>query len=349
MDEQKKKMTCDELTDEMMLDYEEGELPNHVQAEIHEHLEACEKCRIRAHDVGVISAALGECRELSHDVPVPPRVDSAVFDTIAEVAGSRRRSIAISKRLRWFIPLAAVVLIAVFAGLMLTGRGMSRFQAECNVRDEAVAIPQSDSIEQKEAPVTSGEPVAPDVEVRALAQLEKVLEREKEQLKRIERQDAVINELAETLNFEKEKNQSRAEAEKRQEINYREMKKQLVDLQNSVKMQDEKLLLSIQNGQQVMSQLEQKDKIIAAVKEEFEKLEEKLAATEKQNAFLRKAMLVEGDLNKDGMTDVSDAMVLLDSIISGVELSPRPENDLNGDGKVDIGDVLSILNKTLME
>ena len=51
---------------------------------------------------------------------------------------------------------------------------------------------------------------------------------------------------------------------------------------------------------------------------------------------------VEGDLDGDGVVAVSDAIVVLDAIISG---EATEEADINGDGKVNLIDILSIIAK----
>ena len=58
----------------------------------------------------------------------------------------------------------------------------------------------------------------------------------------------------------------------------------------------------------------------------------------------------QGDINADGMVDVSDAVLLLNYYLVG---NPTPEIitlcDMNADGTVDVTDAVQVLNKFMIE
>ena len=65
--------------------------------------------------------------------------------------------------------------------------------------------------------------------------------------------------------------------------------------------------------------------------------------------ILQGSGLLRGDLNGDGLVDVTDVSILIDLVLgkTSPDLSPQAQPDLNGDGLVDVTDVSTLIDTVL--
>lgn len=364
MNDEKRKLNCSEIGDDVLLDYVEGELPADLQAKISVHLQECDYCSTRLADVSLMASALRGNMQLQADVRVPAAADKAVIDTIREVALNQRRTLGMARMLKWLVPAAAVVVVVVIAGFLLTGSSAQRGHGYAPTAENASARRTVAQTEQPRAqePATQGRSV--------MAALEFEKERSRifeEALKQAEESMAELNEqlraLGEDVKAEKEKNATLSEQLK-------ERDREAVTLQKAVDAQNEtltELRAKLADDSKKLAQLTADYAgVVRAVKEQEEEVsgmrselsllksqnDESRAAIvrlEKENAELSDRLVVLGDINGDGKADVSDALLVLERLLSGADVAYTPGADANRDGKVDVGDVLLILNKSLVE
>src|ERR1043166_6160304 len=77
-------MTCQDLTNDLLLDYTDWQLPPHERNPIARHLDACENCRARRDDLEGMSGALRR----SDDAPpaaLLAQLDRAVLSSVTRI------------------------------------------------------------------------------------------------------------------------------------------------------------------------------------------------------------------------------------------------------------------------
>jgi hypothetical protein len=355
--EQDDKMNCREITDDMLLDYAEGELPQDIQAKLKEHLAECESCLARSQEISAISVAMMESRELNEDIPIPDRVNEAVSETIREVASGRGNGPGRSRNTGALIGIAAVICIIVIAGfLFISGQAG---------RDYAVDTPsvmskreQAESEQpQKAAPATVdryGEDKITNKELTTTRQeIEKLSSKITDLEKDLAAEKEKTSSLTATLKTGDEEREKLREELDRITTDYEDLKGQgdeaLAGLKRRVAGMKEyiaKLEGKIGDVLAQMDDMVQKDR---DVRVEAIQARNRIAILEKQKADLEKQLLVAGDINRDRKADAADAMLIVDKLLSAGSVEYSAEGDANGDGKIDIGDALAILNKALVE
>lgn len=332
----KRNPDCSAITDDILLSFTEGRLEEGLRTRVQAHLDGCEPCRIRAEEVGLIGGALAGDAQLSENIPVPERVDRAVFATISEVAGGRRRVRAMARTLRWLVPAAAVVVVIVIAGFLLTGRRESLEASSRRAEKSPPAIvTQREHSLRPDLPLEAPVPAQPPSAQPAADASESLKEQLRREIKEKERNAALLeeaNKVVELLTLDANRLKAMLEAEKEKTTSLTEM----------LKKRDEfawKL-------QQEISEL---NDIVSYMIRETEHLEALTVRLQKEKTELEKKLLITGDLNSDGKADVSDTMIIVNNLLSDGRIAFSPEGDANGDGGVDVGDALSILNKALSE
>jgi len=172
-----------------------------------------------------------------------------------------------------------------------------------------------------------------------------------------------LRKLGEDVKAEKDRNTTLTEQLK-------ERDREAVALQNAVDAQNQtlaELRAKLADDSRKLAQLtadyagvvravkEQKEEVsgmhseLGLLKSRLDESKTEIARLEKENAGLRDRLVVLGDINGDGKADVSDALLVLEKLLSGADVAYTPGADANRDGKVDVGDVLLILNKSLVE
>ena len=56
---------------------------------------------------------------------------------------------------------------------------------------------------------------------------------------------------------------------------------------------------------------------------------------------------IPGDSNDDGEVNISDVILLINSLLSGSQYDLAPVCDMNGDGKINITDAIDMINYIL--
>src|SRR5205814_4021431 len=105
-------MTCQELTNDLLLDYAEWHLPPNERNRVALHLDVCEPCRARRDDLEGMTGALRRAAE------APPAALMAQLDRAVLSSRPKTRPVqaAPAKRPRWPIAVgavAALILVAV--------------------------------------------------------------------------------------------------------------------------------------------------------------------------------------------------------------------------------------------
>jgi DNA repair exonuclease SbcCD ATPase subunit len=354
--EQDENMDCRQVTDDMLLDYAEGELPRELQAELKAHLAKCESCLARSQEISAISVAMLESGELNEDIPIPGRVDAAVLETIREVAGGKGSPAGKRRVFGTLIRIAAGVCIIVIAGfLLIRGQADHKRAAEApdmmTEREAEAGKPRetgpADMGRQGEGKRTSVELAAARREIQKLtsrmAGLEQELAAEKEK----------TTSLTASLETSDENQDKLREELDRVTADYEGLKGQgdemLAGLKRKVADMTEYVAKLEGRIGDLLAQMDDTVQKYRGVQVEAADARSRLAAVEQEKAGLERRLLVAGDINRDRKADAADAMIIVDKLLSKGSVEYSAEGDANGDGKIDIGDALAILNKALVE
>jgi len=349
-------MNCGEITDDMLLDYAEGELAQELQAKLKAHLAQCESCLARSQEISAISVAMMESGELNENIPVPGRVDAAVLETIREVAGQKRSPARKAHTLPMLIRVAAGVCIIVIAGFLLI-RGQSN-------QDRAAQAP--DMMAKKETEAGKPREIVP-VSVDRRREDKKTGAELAAARREIQNLTLRMTGLEQELAAEKEKTSSLTTALKTGDEEREKLREELDTVAadyEGLKGQGDEMLAGLKRKVAdltgYVAKLEGKiSDLLAEVDETVRKYRNvhveaadarrRLAVLEQERADLDKKLLVAGDINRDRKADAADAMLIIDKLLSAESVEYSAEGDANGDGKIDIGDALAILNKALVE
>lgn len=368
MEQENNRITCTEVTDDVILEYVEGTLGDDLREKVYQHFGDCPSCRVRAEEIRQIAGALRESPQLSEDIPVPASVDRAVFAAIKKA--SRASKPGFSKTLRWLAPLAAGVLaLAVIVGLLSATGGLSEKPAS------GVAT-QREFDREPDLPLTAPVPVLPPAESAKSFRAAYEAEREKN---RILEQAAAENEehmgelnakiagLEKELTTELEKTAALSKKLEKSEDGARKLSesfKKLDEDYRALEKRSEATILTLKNKVEEMNRYiagleKQVGDLVARIDElgmKFRDAKTSAAQTkahllqlERDKARLEKRVLVTGDVNGDRKVDVLDVATIVNRLLAGYGVAYSREADANGDGRVDVGDALQILNKALVE
>lgn len=353
-------MNCREITDDMLLNYAEGELPQELQAKLKAHLAECDSCLARSQEISAISVAMMESRELNEDIPIPGRVDEEVSRTIREVAGGRERRPSRPRRSRntgILIRLAAGICVIVIAGVLF----LSMHGASDHGVDTRSAMTKREYAESEQPEKAAPGAVDRYAEGKGTSVELAAARREMEKL------TSRMTGLEEELAAEKEKTSLLTAALKAGDEDRKELREALVRIKEdygSLKGQDDEVLAGLKRRVadmtdyvakledkigDLLSKVDEMAQKYRGVQVEAADARSRLAIVEQEKADLERTLLVAGDINRDRKADAADAMLIIDRLLSAGDVEYSAEGDANGDGKIDIGDALAILNKALVE
>lgn len=343
-------MECSQITNDLLFDLAVDELEPGPAGKIRSHLESCPQCRKRFTEIKDIRSQLKEeTRALAVDIS--PGIDDAVMKTY-KTSVHRPESAPLERGVSlrsWALTAAACIVIGLMLGAFLfqyqasedsaasrneTEAAPSNKSAMGYLTNDTLASRSSESDYDNSNIITkSGKGGSKDDEFRTL--YEEALQ------------------AARVMKISSDRLRGELETVKKE-------KRNLADALDKTRKDLENTRGKVEETEKKLAALEMKNKNASRNSEllagKIETLEKRVndytsafARLEKENAELKKALVVMGDLSGDDRVDVSDAMTLCERLLEKDNIEYDERADLNADGKVDVGDALAIMNKTLAE
>jgi hypothetical protein len=316
--------TCADLTDDRIIDFQQGRMENGAASDIARHLAACPACRIRTEEIQRISALFQDSTRLNPEVTIPESVDRAVSEEIRKVAALCRQGRTVPgparrTRFRQWLAAAAACLLFGFVGI-LGGMVLER-----RMRPSLAA--------RQDLPF----PSRAESEIQTLRAGHARLEKRVAELS-----DRLGREKTEKESFAARLGDAAAEISALDE-RLRASSRLVARLRKTLEEQAREIRDST-------SQLREAEKQLSALRREKERTGALLAALkaeqQKTREVERTSRTGTGDLNGDGKVDVMDGMLLCRYILEGRPAVDLRTGDVNGDERVDVGDALLALKRS---
>lgn len=162
-------MQCDELTNDVLIDYNKKKVAETVCREIESHLTVCSKCRERAKEITSVINSLSAYYKGDTTQNIPPRLDFAVLQNIKEVSASIRR-IHRFKKLMVITAVAAIFIITfgivVYIAVNQNETSMTSRETHRKINSTDLAkVPLPKDVEPKtpKVEITPIKPVPPEL------------------------------------------------------------------------------------------------------------------------------------------------------------------------------------------